>query len=144
MKKALIGGAVLAVLVFTGCGAKGAPFAGFTQPKENRGMIYIYRPTAFIGGGVYYDIHVTTPTMGDFVVGELLNGGYIGVDVPTGQNEIWGETEAKASVTLTVQNGDTHCIRGGIGMGILVGRPRLEVVDLETCKAEIVNTQEPR
>lgn len=129
------------IFLFTGCGAKGQQFAGFAKPKENRGLVYVYRPNGFVGGGVYYDIHVTNSTTPDFIAGELVNGGYVEVDVPTGENEIWGKTEAKSSITLDVKNGDIHCVKGGVGVGFLVGRPNLEIVDSEKCKTEIVETK---
>lgn len=140
-KLAVLGLTLGAVVLFTGCGAKGQQFTGFAKPKENKGLVYVYRPSGFVGGGVYYDIHVTNPSTPDFIAGELVNGGYVEVDVPTGENEIWGKTEAKSSVTLDIKSGDIHCVKGGVGVGFLVGRPSLEIVDLDKCKVEITETK---
>lgn len=136
-----IGLSLGAVAFFTGCGAKGQQFTGFAKPKENQGLVYVYRPSGMVGAAVYYDIHVTNPTTVDFIAGELVNGGYVEIDVPTGENEIWGKTEAKSSVTLDVKNGDIHCVKGGVGIGFLLGRPNLEIVDIDKCKVEITETK---
>ena len=137
-------GLIGALLLFTGCGAKGPKFTSFEKPKPNEGLVYVYRPSSFVGSGVYYDIHVTNPMTPDFIAGELTNGAYLKIDVPTGESEIWGKTEAKSSVTLDVKDGDIKCVKGSVGMGLFVGRPNLEIVDFETCKSEIIGTNEPK
>lgn len=141
IKMIMMGLPISALLLFSGCGAKGPQFTEFAKPQDNRGMVYIYRPTSFMGAGVYYDMHATNTTMPDFTAGTLRNGGYVQMDLPIGESEIWGKTEAKSSVTLDIKNGETYCIRGGVGVGFFVGRPHLEIVDMATCKGEIVETQ---
>lgn len=131
-----------AALFLSGCGASGQPFSQFATPKQDQGLVYVYRPSSVLGMGVYYDIHVTNPTNPDLIAGELVNGSYVEVDVPVGENEIWGRTESKSSVTLDVKNGETYCIKGGVGIGFLVGRPNLEIVDMQTCQTEIVGTKQ--
>lgn len=129
------------VLFLSGCGASGQQFSQFATPKQDRGIIYVYRPESFVGGGVYYDIHVTNPSNPDFIAGELVNGSYVQIDIPSGENEIWGKTESKSSVTLDVKKGETYCVKGSVGIGFFVGRPNLEVVDMATCKTEILETK---
>lgn len=130
-----------AVIAFSGCGASGQQFSQFAVPKQDKGLVYVYRPSSFVGGGVYYDIHVTNPSTPDFIAGELVNGSYVQIDIPSGESEIWGKTESKSSVTVDVKNGETYCVRGGVGIGFLIGRPNLEIVDMATCKTEIVETK---
>ena len=143
MSKAILGMVVSigAVVLLSGCGASGQQFSQFSTPKPDRAQVYVYRPESFVGGGVYYDIHVTNPMNADLIVGELVNGSYMEFDVPSGESEVWGKTEAKSSVTLDVKTGETYCVRGGVGIGFLVGRPNLEIVDMATCKSEIVGTR---
>jgi len=133
----------MSVFLFTGCGAKGQQFTEFAKPKPNQGLVYVYRPSSFVGSGVYYDIHVTNETTSDFIAGELVNGSYLEIDVPIGESEIWGKTEAKSSVTVDIGEGDIQCVKGGVGIGFIVGRPNLQIVDMDTCKTEIVNTKKP-
>ena len=130
-----------AVLFLSGCGASGAQFSQFATPKQDQGLVYVYRPKAFGGSGVYYDIHVTNPSTPDLIAGELVNGSYVQIDVPSGESEVWGKTESKSSVTLDIKKGETYCVKGGVGIGFLLGRPNLEIVDMDTCKKEIVETK---
>lgn len=131
-----------AAMFLSGCGASGQPFSQFATPKQDQGLVYVYRPSSVLGMGVYYDIHVTNPTNPDLIAGELVNGSYVEVDVPVGENEIWGRTESKTSVTLDVKNGETYCVKGGVGIGFFIGRPNFEIVDMQTCQAEIVGTNQ--
>ena len=144
MSKTTLAGLIVsvgAVLFLSGCGASGQQFSQFATPKQDRGLVYVYRPSSFVGGGVYYDIHVTNPSNPDFIAGELVNGSYVQIDIPSGESEIWGKTESKSSVTLDVKKGETYCVKGGVGIGFIVGRPNLEVVDMAICKTEIVETK---
>lgn len=56
----------------------------------------------------------------------------------------WQKTEAKSSVTLDLKEGDIQCVKGGVGIGLLIGRPILEIVDLNICKNEILETNQPK
>ena len=129
-------------MFLSGCGAAGQSFSQFATPKQDQGLVYVYRPSSVLGMGVYYDIHVTNPTNPDLIAGELVNGSYVEVDVPVGENEIWGRTESKTSVTLDVKNGETYCVKGGVGIGFFIGRPNFEIVDMQTCQTEIVGTNQ--
>lgn len=140
-KSLLLISSMVCTVIFSGCGAKGQQFTQFNQPKLDKGMLYVYRPSSFLGGGVFYDVHNTNQQNNDLVIGELRNGGYIEAEVSVGENEIWGQTEAKSSVTIDIKKGETYCVKGGVGIGLLVGRPHLSIVDLNTCKAEILETR---
>lgn len=130
-----------ATFVFTGCGAKGEKFGNFKMPSENKSMLYVYRPSSFVGGGVYYDIHANDNNK-DEVIGTLRNGGFIEKEIaPTENVEIWAKTESKASVSLDMKPNETYCVKGGVGIGFLVGRPNLEIVDRALCEKEIIDTQ---
>ena len=131
-----------AAMFLSGCGASGQPFSQFATPKQDQGLVYVYRPSSVLGMGVYYDIHVTNPTNPDLIAGELVNGSYVEVNVPVGENEIWGRTESKTSVTLDVKNGEIYCVKGGVGIGFFIGRPNFEIVDMQTCQTEIVGTNQ--
>lgn len=132
---------ISATFVFTGCGAKGEKFGSFKTPSENNSMLYVYRPSSFVGGGVYYDIH-TNDNSKDEIIGTLRNGGFIEKEItPTENLEVWAKTEAKASVSLDIKPNETYCVKGGVGIGFLVGRPNLEIVDKTLCEKEIIDTQ---
>lgn len=60
------------------------------------------------------------------------------IDIPSGESEVWGKTESKSSlVTLDVKKGETYCVKGGVGIGFLVGRPNLEIADMDTQKKSL-------
>lgn len=133
---------ISATFVFTGCGAKGEKFGSFKIPSENNSMVYVYRPSSFIGGGVYYDVHTNDDNNKDEIIGTLRNGGFIEKEITPKENtEIWAKTESKASVSLDMKPNETYCIKGGVGIGFLVGRPNLEIVDKTLCEKEIIDTQ---
>ena len=133
---------LLAVMAafFVGCGAKGPQFTTFKQAESGKSLLYVYRGSGFIGGGAYYNVHLKTSNS-DIVMGELRNGGYLETTLePNQEVEIWAKTEAKASLLLTPAPNETYCVRGGVGIGFFVGRPKLELVSLATCKEEISKT----
>ena len=141
-KNLLVLGAVIStIFVFTGCGAKGEKFGNFRIPSENNSMLYVYRPSSFLGSGIYYDIH-TNDNNKDEIIGTLRNGGFIEKEItPTENTEIWAKTESKASISLDVKPNEIYCVKGGVGVGFFVGRPNLELVDKALCEKEIIDTQ---
>ena len=137
------------ILLFSGCStisapfsAKGEQFAGFKKPEENRGMVYIYRPNKFAGGAVSYDIHVGTSKTPDFLAGTLLNGGYIEIDLPIGETEIWAKVDDNSIIAFDIKNGKTYCIKSALIMADITTRsPDLEIVNMSQCKSEILETK---
>ncbi len=128
------------VIGFTGCGAKGKQFSGFKTPEKGKGMVYVYRPSSFIGGGVYYD--VKNQNNNDEVIGTLRNGGFISKEMTPGKKTLWAKTEATSTVPVEVKANEIVCVKGGVGFGFLAGRPDLKNVDKSTCELEIKDTQE--
>lgn len=143
------------ILLFSGCsvisavsGAKGQEFVEFKKPQENHGVVYVYRPRIFVGGGITYDVHVSNETTSDIIVGELLNAGYFEIDLPIGVTDIWAKVDAVDSVTLDIKNGKIYCVKSipaTIEWTLLAGpttrSPNFETVDLTTCKSEIITTR---
>lgn len=121
-----------AMLVLGGCASQGPAYSSVESIPSDKGLIYIYRPSSFVGGGVYYDIHD-----GDTIVTTLRNGGYFPYFRDPGEVELWAKTESKSSVTLDLKAGDTLYVKGGVGVGFFVGRPSLTVVSNSTGESEI-------
>ncbi|UFS61834.1 DUF2846 domain-containing protein [Sulfurimonas sp. HSL-3221] len=128
-------------IIMSGCGAKGPTFSKIEKPEKDMGLVYIYRPSSFIGGGIYYDIHVTDQDGNDKVIGTLRNGGYFQYTSQPGEKEFWAKTEAKSSVTIDIEPNKMYCIKGEVGIGFIAGRPHLTVVDNKLCEEEIKDTQ---
>ena len=116
-----------------GCATLGPPFKPVVDIPAGKGLIYIYRPSSFIGGAVSYDVKLGDGT----VITTLHNGGYSPFFADPGETEIWGKTESKSSLTIDVKAGQTYYVRGTVGVGFFVGRPHLLVVDNKVGVQEI-------
>ena len=126
MKNKLVRTLILAasVMLMTGCAATlGPQFESVTAVPSGKALIYIYRTPKFVGSAVGFDIH-----HGDKVITHLASGGYYPYITDPGTVELWAKTEAKSSVTLHVRAGETRYVKGEVGVGFFVGRPKLEVV----------------
>ena len=121
------------VFIVTGC----APtllqvYQRIETIPPNKAIVYIYRPSAFIGGGVYYDVKANSK-----VVTTLWNGGYYPYIADPGEIEFSAKTESTDSVTLDVKTGQAYYVKGTVGVGFLLGRPHLTVVSANIAEAEI-------
>jgi hypothetical protein len=128
------------LLLASGCATRqpipqGVHDGELKKPGNGKGMLYVYRPSSFIGGGVYYDIHDSSQN--DKVLGTITSGSVIEAELPPGPRKIWAKTESKPAIPLTIQAGKTECVEAGVSMGILVGRPSLKKADLNKCRQEI-------
>lgn len=125
---------MLAVSLAFGCAAKGPAFSKIAMADipAGKGLIYVYRPSGFVGAAVSYDVWA-----GKEKLGYLVQGGYFTYLASPGELELTAKTEARASLTLDVRAGQEHYVRGSVGVGAFIGRPKLEVVDMETGSREI-------
>jgi hypothetical protein len=119
---------------FVGCTSLGPIYKKVDTIPEGKGLVYLYRPGAFFGGGISYDVKV-----GDNVITTLYPGGYYPYFSNPGEIEFWGKTEARTAVTLDVKPGQIYYVKGTVGIGILVGRPHLIVVPPEEAEQEITD-----
>lgn len=122
---------VLAATQF-GCASLGKPYEPVSSVAPDKAVVYIYRPSSFFGAAVSYTVNA-----GDKPVVKLANGGYYPYIASPGEVEIWAETESKSSVTLDLKAGDRRYVRGTLGIGIVMGRPNLSVVEPAAAEAEI-------
>jgi len=123
---------LLSLLLLTGCASLGPVYSKVDKIPDNAGLVYFYRPSSFVGGGVSYDIK-----NGDTVITTLYNGGYYPYFSAPGEKEFWAKTESKSSITLDVKTGQTYYVKGEVGVGFFVGRPHLMVVAPEIAEKEI-------
>jgi len=119
--------------LLSGCASLGPVYQEADLVPEDKGLVYIYRPSSFVGGGVSYDVKV-----GETPVTTLYNGGYYPYLSAPGEVEFWAKTESRSAVTLDVKVGETYFVKGTVGVGLIVGRPHLTVVPNETGFQEIV------
>ncbi|WAC11430.1 hypothetical protein [Dyadobacter pollutisoli] len=94
-------------------------------------VLYVYR-TRGPGALVSYNIN-----LGDSVICRVTNKFRQKIEIRNeGAYELWAKTESKASVPVNFKIGRTYYLRCGVGMGLLVGRPTLDIVDPATGKQE--------
>lgn len=94
-------------------------------------LLHIYR----LGGAgalVGYDVH-----LGDSLIGRAKPGWKETLQITiTGYNTLWAKTESKTELTVTMEKGKEYYVRCGIQLGIMIGRPVLELVNSEIGQAE--------
>lgn len=121
------------VVLMTGCaGTLGPQFESVNRIPYGKALIYIYRTPKFAGSAVAFDIHHN-----DKVITRLVSGGYYPYVTNPGAVELWAKTESRSSLTVHIRAGETRYVRGDVGVGFFVGRPKLEVVGNITGAKEI-------
>ncbi len=141
---------LLTVFVVAGCAAKGAPFAGFTAPKNGGAELIIYRPDLFRSGGRAIAVYVD-----DAEVGQLLNGGWLAVPLEPGKRSLrMSERLAifprEVSLTVTVHPGESLAVRltpgeiSGIfaaagGPVVVTGPWRAQQIPIDLAEQELVS-----
>ena len=69
--------------------------------------------------------------------GPAYTRGYFPYIRDPGEVELWAKTESRSSVTLDLKPGDIQYVKGEVGVGFLLGRPNLYIVDSATGSEEI-------
>lgn len=123
---------LLMLALLSGCTSLGPIYQKVDTLPEDKGLVYIYRPNSFVGGGVSYDVKV-----GEKPIMTLYNGGYYPYFSSPGEVEFWAKSESRSAVTIDVETGKTYFLKGTVGVGFLVGRPHLTIVSSETGMSEI-------
>ncbi len=130
-----------AIMIMSGCSAKGPRFNGFKEPAKGTSNVYIYR-TSSMGAGVTPDIHKTNlKNNKDEIIGSIKPNGYIMTTITPGMYKFWAKTEAENEVKLEADPNKIYCIEHYISMGFVVGHPQFKIVDMEKCKKEIKDTK---
>jgi hypothetical protein len=117
-----------------GCASLGPPFQPLAAVPAGKAVVYIYRPPSFVGSAVTFKVNA-----GDLPVISLSNGGYFPYVTAPGRISFWAKTEAESFVIVDVEPGLEYYLKGTIGMGVFVGRPRLEQVPAATGRLEILD-----
>lgn len=151
MKK-IISLSVLTVLSLgiIGCAASGKKFSGFQVPKQDKGLLYIYRDNQMFGAGNDYSVINKTDKK---EIGILKNGGYLVSEMNTGNNEIIIDVVGISNVLYPIQmitdstvghkvfirKNEISCLRFDLGFG-----GKQVEVDKETCQQEIKNLKDSK
>lgn len=130
MKRALF--TMLFVVSLTACGSLGHKFDGKISPNKDEAVVYFYRPSKFIGGGVYYDVKENNQ-----IITTLYNGGYYPHKTSQGTKYYTAKTEGSDEISFPVEKGKIYFVRGKVKMGVLIGRPSLKLVPEDKALQEI-------
>ena len=106
--------------------------AEIPEADPDKGLVVIYRVKNFKGGAVRFNVHHS-----DGVIGTLTNGSVLYTYLEPGQHTFWSQVISQDSVTLTVEAGKIHYVKGETKIGIHAGRPRLTQVSENEAKAEL-------
>ncbi|QRR00645.1 hypothetical protein [Dyadobacter sandarakinus] len=94
-------------------------------------VLYVYRDG---GPGVIVNYNIS---LGDSVICRVSPKSRQKIEIrKEGDFELWAKTESKASIPVNFVKGKTYYLRCGVAMGIMVGRPTLDLVDRATGKSE--------
>jgi hypothetical protein len=86
-------------------------------------VLYVYR-NGGTGALVGYNLY-----LGDSLICRVTNRFKQEIKINrTGATELWAKTESRAAVPIELKKGKSYYLRCSVGMGIMVGRPSLELV----------------
>ncbi len=88
-------------------------------------MIYFYRPPSYVGSLIGFKIRLDDKTE----IGRVRNGEKFAYKTSlTGNQTFWAVTESPSSIKINIEKGHEYFVRCSITMGVMVGRPKLELV----------------
>lgn len=124
------------LLVVAGCTIGGAAFQKVGNLEQDEAIVYIYRPRAFFGGGVIYDLYASGKKLTS-----LVHTSYIPYVAPAGKTTFKAVTQVhgyQETLELTTEPGKTYYIKGDTHR-ITSGRfrPTLTVVPNSVGEVEI-------
>lgn len=133
-RQILIVSFIIFILGISGCATLGPVYQKVDQVPENSGVVYIYRPSGFVGGGVAPTLYTDK---GKTPIVKIYPGGYFPYFAKPGEVDFSAATEAESSVTLDIKPGQAYYVKLTIGIGFFVGRPHLIIVSPEVGEKEI-------
>ena len=124
--------AVIVAAMGAGCSAKGAAFTRLSPLPADKGVVYIYRQSSFVGGGVYGTVKAN-----DAPVTRIKNGGYYPYVAAPGPVHFSVTTEATNTADVTVKPGEEKYLKTTVGMGFFIGHLYLTEVSSQLGEQEI-------
>lgn len=137
-KKIFLMAFIILVSCLSGCATLGPVYQKVDKIPDNSGLVYIYRPSAFIGGGLSPNLYTD---LGKTFLTKIYSGGYFPYVAKPGKVFFSAATETESSIALKVEPGQTYYIKLTIGVGFFIGRPELTVVDPDIGEHEIKECQ---
>lgn len=103
--------------------APAAPVAKLNDvpaPAAGKGQIVFFRPSRYVGALVSFSVRE-----GDTGIGKLTNGTYFVWDAEPGTHEYNISFEAKDTLRMEVEEGETYYVVQSVAMGVFAARPNL-------------------
>lgn len=95
-------------------------------------LLYVYRPEVQDGYLREYNIHLN-----DSIICRIKNNSKYQIKLyKKGVNALWAETEARDSVVLNVKFGEEYFLKCTLKMGVIIGRPDMELIPKEQGRYE--------
>jgi hypothetical protein len=129
-----------ASLLTTGCGTRrAAPDYAYETHDEAEAelpddcaLLHIYRPKTMVGMAISYTLHLD-----DEALCRVRNNSRTTVEVTgEGWRTLWARTETREELPIDIELGKEYYIRCTVGIGVVAGRPRIEIVDKRTGRSE--------
>ncbi|MFW5656191.1 MAG: hypothetical protein ACOC0C_01135 [Bacteroidota bacterium] len=99
-------------------------------------ILYVYRPGSY-GFLVNYDLFLD-----DSIICRVTSNFREKIKIhKNGYHTLWAKTESKTEVPVNIQPGKEYYVRCGLSMGLLVGRPTLELIDKSVAKSEYLSVK---
>jgi hypothetical protein len=108
----------------TNASSAAVPAGKVSTPPEGKGQIVFFREKKFVGAAVNFKVRE-----GEKELGKLSFGSYFVATVDPGKHDYTVHSEAKDTLHMEVEAGETYYVIGSISMGFLVGRPNLAPSD---------------
>ncbi|SHJ19437.1 Protein of unknown function [Shimia gijangensis] len=102
------------------------------EAPAGKALVVFYRPAAFAGGAIRFDVQHT-----DGSVGQLTSGAVLQKVVNPGEHTFWAQAISQDAITIQAQAGQTYYVRGDVRMGIYAGRPQFTQVSETTARQDM-------
>jgi len=113
------------------------------QPDTTKyALLYVYRPSLFVGSIIGFNLHITNSVIKDSVIGRAKNNSKFVVKIyQEGKTQIYAQTESKRAVNIDVKFGKKYYLKCEISTGIFVGRPKLDLIYPEQGELDYENVK---
>jgi hypothetical protein len=130
---------VMIVALFTSCGTTGKFIKvsnSFPAAENGKGVVYFYRPSAFTGAAVSYNIFHDNQ-----IIGASKNGKYFYYQSNPGLQVFSATTEVKRELAVDIETGKSYYVKSSVVLGFLVGRPKFSIENESIALEEIKKCQ---
>lgn len=104
----------------------------------NYALLFAYRPRGGVGPLIHYNLHVDDSEVGNMKPGVA----YLIKLYKPGRTKLWARTESEVHVNIDVAPRKVYFLRSTVRMGVMVGRPELELINSKAGLREFSSIEE--